>query len=118
MDPEQIGRVFVNHYYSIFNTSRPGLESLYQDGSMLTLKGQKVAGLQNIVGNLMGVALQERKHNVSTVNCQLFGPGGGMLVFVSSNMQLLGKEHALKFSHMFQLLPNGARSFYVHNDIF
>ncbi|MCO5559457.1 hypothetical protein L7F22_013057 [Adiantum nelumboides] len=118
MDPEQIGRVFVDHYYSIFDTNRPGLASLYQDGSMLTFEGQKVAGVQNIVGKLTDLAFQQCKHNVSTVDCQLSGPGGGMLVFVSGNMQLPGEEHALKFSQMFHLLPNGAGSFYVHNDIF
>ncbi|MCO5597496.1 hypothetical protein L7F22_051574 [Adiantum nelumboides] len=99
-------------------TNRSSLVSFYEDGSMLTFKGQKVAGVQNIMGNLTGLAFQECKHNVSTINCQLSGPCGGMLVFVSDNMQLPGKEHALKFSQLFHLLPNEAGSFYVHNDIF
>ncbi|MCO5578346.1 hypothetical protein L7F22_032187 [Adiantum nelumboides] len=71
MDPEQIGRIFVDHYYSTFDTNRPSLASLYEDGSMLTFKGQKVASVQNIVGNLTDLAFQECKHNVSTVDCQI-----------------------------------------------
>ncbi|KAI5061001.1 hypothetical protein GOP47_0023506 [Adiantum capillus-veneris] len=103
MDPEQIGRAFVDHYYSIFDTNRPGLVSLYQDGSMLTFEGQKLAGAQAIVSKLTSLAFQQCKHNVSTVDCQLSGPGGGMLVFVNGNMQLPGEEHALKFSQVMDL---------------
>ncbi|KAH7437287.1 hypothetical protein KP509_05G064200 [Ceratopteris richardii] len=118
MDPEQIAKAFVDHYYTIFDTNRPGLASLYQDGSMLTFEGQKLAGAQAIVGKLTSLAFQQCKHNISTVDCQLSGPGGGMLVFVSGNMQLPGEEHPLKFSQMFHLLQSSQGNFYVHNDIF
>ncbi|KAH7848091.1 hypothetical protein Vadar_033738 [Vaccinium darrowii] len=45
-------------------------------------------------------------------------PAGGMLVFVSGNLQLGGEQHALKFSQMFHLMPTPQGSFYVQNDIF
>ncbi|KAI5077593.1 hypothetical protein GOP47_0007417 [Adiantum capillus-veneris] len=73
MDPKQIGRAFVDHYYSIFDTNRVGLVSLYQDGSMLMFEDEKLLGTQ---------------------------------------------EHTLNFNLMFHSLPNGAGSFYVHDDIF
>ncbi|KAJ6414724.1 hypothetical protein OIU84_003687 [Salix udensis] len=41
------------------------------------------------------------KHHITTVDCQPSGPAGGMLVFVSGNLQLSGEQHALKFSQVF-----------------
>ncbi|KAF5195737.1 Nuclear transport factor 2a [Thalictrum thalictroides] len=37
-------------------------------------------------------------NNITTIDCQPSGPAGGMLVFVSGNLQLAGEQHALKFS--------------------
>ena len=118
MDPDQVARAFVEHYYSIFDTNRSGLGSLYQEGSMLTFEGQKVAGSQNMVAKLTSLALQQCKHHISTVDSQPSTPAGGILVFVSGNMQLLGEDHPLKFSQMFHLLPTPQGSLYVYNDIF
>ena len=108
MDPDQVARAFVEHYYSIFDTNRSGLGSLYQDGSMLTFEGQKVAGSQNIVAKLTSLAFQQCKHHISTVDSQPSGPAGGILVFVSGNMQLPGEDHPLKFSQvcLFYILPS------------
>ena len=102
MDPDQVARAFVEHYYSIFDSSRSALASLYQDASMLTFEGQKFAGGPSIVAKLTGLSFQQCKHHVSTIDCQPSGPGGGMLVFVSGNMQLPGEDHPLKFSQVFR----------------
>jgi len=44
---------------------------------------------------------QQCKHLIITIDCQLSGPVTGMLVFVSANLQLVGEQHTLKFSHVF-----------------
>lgn len=104
MDPDAVAKAFVEHYYSTFDANRPGLVSLYQEGSMLTFEGQKIQGSQNIVAKLTSLPFQQCKHNITTVDCQPSGPAGGMLVFVSGNLQLAGEQHALKFSQVF--FPN------------
>ncbi|KAJ6945642.1 hypothetical protein NC651_000643 [Populus alba x Populus x berolinensis] len=100
MDPDQVAKAFVEHYYSTFDANRAGLANLYQDGSMLTFEGQKTQGSQNIVAKLIALPFQQCKHLITTVDCQPSGPAGGMLVFVSGNLQLAGEQHALKFSQV------------------
>ncbi|CAH2034048.1 unnamed protein product, partial [Thlaspi arvense] len=134
MDPDAVSKAFVEHYYSTFDANRAGLVSLYQEGSMLTFEGQKIQGSQNIVAKLTSLPFQQCKHNITTVDCQPSGPAGGMVVFVSGNLQLAGEQHALKFSQvfpnlipsiyttfdfiMFHLMPTAQGSYYVFNDIF
>ncbi|XP_042019882.1 nuclear transport factor 2B-like [Salvia splendens] len=118
MDPDSVAKAFVEHYYSTFDANRAGLASLYQDGSMLTFEGQKIMGSTNIVAKLTSLPFQQCQHHISTVDCQPSGPSGGMLVFVSGNLQLSGEQHMLKFSQMFHLMPTPQGSFYVLNDIF
>ncbi|THG11672.1 hypothetical protein TEA_005919 [Camellia sinensis var. sinensis] len=118
MDPDAVAKAFVEHYYSTFDANRAGLANLYQESSMLTFEGQKIQGSQNIVAKLTSLPFQQCQHSITTVDCQPSGPAGGMLVFVSGNLQLAGEQHALKFSQMFHLMPTPQGSFYVLNDIF
>ncbi|KAL8201356.1 hypothetical protein R6Q59_004465 [Mikania micrantha] len=118
MDPDAVAKAFVEHYYSTFDTNRSNLANLYQESSMLTFEGQKIQGSANIVAKLTSLPFQQCKHSITTVDCQPSGPSGGMLVFVSGNLQLAGEQHALKFSQMFHLMPTPQSSFYVLNDIF
>ncbi|KAL6514392.1 Nuclear transport factor 2B [Orobanche minor] len=118
MNPETVAKAFVEHYYSTFDSNRSNLANLYQDGSMLTFEGQKFMGSQNVVSKLTSLPFQQCKHNVTTVDYQPSGAIGGMLVFVSGNLQVAGEQHALKFSQMFHLMPTPQGSYYVHNDIF
>mmetsp|Transcript_3495 Transcript_3495/g.5071 ORF Transcript_3495/g.5071 Transcript_3495/m.5071 type:complete len:115 (+) Transcript_3495:358-702(+) len=41
---EEVGSAFVQHYYQVFDSNRAGLQSLYQDVSMLTFEGEKIMG--------------------------------------------------------------------------
>lgn len=100
MDPDAVAKAFVDHYYSTFDTNRAGLASLYQDASMLTFEGQKFLGAQNITAKLTSLPFQQCQHHITTVDCQPSGPAGGMVVFVSGNLQLAGEQHALKFSQV------------------
>lgn len=118
MDPDSVAKAFVEHYYTTFDSNRAGLANLYEDGSMLTFEGQKIQGSRSIVEKLTSLPFQQCRHSISTVDSQPSGPAGGMLVFVSGNLQLAGEQHSLKFSQMFHLMPTAAGSFYVFNDIF
>lgn len=100
MDPNALSKAFVEHYYTTFDTNRPNLAALYQDGSMLTFEGQQIMGSQNIVTKLTSLPFQQCHHSITTVDCQPSGANGGMLVFVSGNLQLAGEQHALKFSQV------------------
>ncbi|KAH7683209.1 Nuclear transport factor 2 domain-containing protein [Dioscorea alata] len=121
MDTDVVAKQFVEYYYTTFDNNRAGLASLYQDTSMLTFEGAKTQGVAAIVNKLTGLPFQQCHHAVSTIDCQPSGPAGGILVFVSGNLQLAGEQHALKFSQMFHLMPQhpgNPGSFFVLNDIF
>ncbi|KAI3929610.1 hypothetical protein MKX01_025778 [Papaver californicum] len=118
MDPEGVSKAFVEHYYSTFDTNRSNLGGLYQETSMLSFEGEKIQGGNAIVNKLTSLPFQQCKHNITTVDFQPSGPAGGMLVFVSGNLQLAGEQHTLRFSQMFHLMPTPQGSFYVQNDIF
>ncbi|KAL4331634.1 hypothetical protein AHAS_Ahas13G0519700 [Arachis hypogaea] len=100
MDPDALAKAFVEHYYTTFDNNRPGLASLYQDGSMLTFEGQKIQGSPNIVAKLTSLPFSQCHHSITTVDCQPSAATNGMLVF------------------MFHLLPTPQGSYYVLNDIF
>ncbi|KAI3423100.1 NTF2 domain-containing protein [Psidium guajava] len=105
MDPDALGKAFVQHYYTTFDANRGTLLNLYQEGSMLTFQGQKIQGLQSIVSKLTSLPFQHCQQTITIVNCQPSDPGGGMLVLVSGNLQLPSEQHALKFSQVFHLMP-------------
>ncbi|KAL5123820.1 Nuclear transport factor 2B [Glycine soja] len=103
MDPNALAKAFMEHYYNTFDTSRSGLANLYQQSSMLTLKGQKIQGASNIVAKLTSFPFQQCHHSISSPS----GINTGMLVFVSGNLQITGKQHPLKYSP--SLLRNPVR---------
>ncbi|KAL7188698.1 hypothetical protein ACSBR1_038541 [Camellia fascicularis] len=86
MDPDVVAKAFVEHYYSTFDVNQAGLANLYQELSMLSFKGQKIQGSQNIVAKLTSLPFQQCQHSITTVDCQPSGPTGDMLVFVSGNL--------------------------------
>jgi hypothetical protein len=42
----------VQHYYQMFDTNRPALQSLYQEGSMLSFESEQFMGIQAIMTKL------------------------------------------------------------------
>jgi len=57
------------------------------------------------------------KHQIGTKDVQPSPQQGGILVFVSGVILIEGQEHPLKFSQIFQLLPD-AGNYYIFNDLF
>ncbi|KAG6488330.1 nuclear transport factor 2B-like [Zingiber officinale] len=115
---ERVAKAFVDHYYNLFDTNRAALSCLYDSSSMLSFEGQRIVGAEAIGRKLAQLPFERCKHCISTVDSQPSPVLGGVLVFVSGNLQLAGEEHQLRFSQMFQLIPTPQGSFVVQNDIF
>ena len=75
------------HYYNIFDTNRAGLQSLYQDMSMMTFEGEKIQGAQAITQKLTALPFQTVKHEVITADSQPTA-SGGVMVFVCGNLKV------------------------------
>ncbi|KAF8409518.1 hypothetical protein HHK36_005595 [Tetracentron sinense] len=99
---ELVGKAFVDHYYHMFDTDRSSLSSLYQPTSMLTFEGQKTQGVEEIVIKLTQLQFDQCRHLISTVDSQPSLFTGGIIVFVSGNLQLSGEEHPLRCFTCFQ----------------
>ncbi|OVA13140.1 Nuclear transport factor 2 [Macleaya cordata] len=115
---ESVGRAFVNHYYNLFDTNRSSLFSLYQPTSILSFEGQTIVGGEHIATKLIQLPFDQCQHFITTIDCQPSSFPGGILVFVSGNLQLSGEEHHLKFSQLFHLIPTQQGNIFVANDIF
>ncbi|OMO76715.1 Nuclear transport factor 2 [Corchorus capsularis] len=115
---DMVGKAFVDHYYHLFDNDRPSLSSLYQPSSMLTFEGQKIQGVDEIAAKLNQLPFDQCRHVISTIDSQPSSITGGIVVFVSGSLQLLGEEHLLRFSQMFHLIPMLQGNFFVQNDIF
>ncbi|KAG2601268.1 hypothetical protein PVAP13_5KG578800 [Panicum virgatum] len=119
-DCDAVARAFVDYYYRTFDADRGALAALYAPHtSVLSFEGHAVAGAEEIGRKLAQLPFGQCRHSVSTVDCQP-SPSfpGSILVFVSGHLQLAGEDHQLRFSQMFQLVPNEQGSFFVQNDIF
>lgn len=115
-DPEAVGKAFLEYYYSIFQTARQNLAGLYQDASMLTFEGQKFQGAQAIVQKLSSLPFQQCRVTPATMDFQP-SVSGGIIVFVTGQIQTEGESNAIKFSQVFHLAPLN-NSFVVTNDMF
>ena len=56
--PAEIGEAFANHYYQTFDTNQPGLQTLYQDTSLLTFEDEQFMGMQSIMTKLTARSLR------------------------------------------------------------
>eukprot|EP00501_MAST-03F_sp_TOSAG23-6_P000081 GSMAST32.ASY1.ANO1.83.1 assembled CDS len=121
MSSQEIAQQFVRHYYTTFDTNRPGLQAMYQANSKLTFEGQMFEGPAAIAGKLMslGGASGQAKvvHQAKSIDVQPSTTNNAMLIFVSGDLTI-DSANPLKFSEMFQLVSTGPGQFYVHNCIF
>ncbi|XP_009769270.1 nuclear transport factor 2B [Nicotiana sylvestris] len=115
---EMVGRAFVDHYYNLFDNDRSSIGTLYQPSSMLSFEGQKLQGSEDISAKLNALPFGQCRHAISTIDSQPSSFSGGVIVFVSGSIQLLGEDYPLRFSQMFHLIPTMEGSFFVQNDIF
>ncbi|KAL3493863.1 hypothetical protein BJX62DRAFT_68598 [Aspergillus germanicus] len=112
-DFTNIAQQFVNFYYQTFDANRSGLAGLYRDNSMLTFETSSVQGVNLIMEKLGGLPFQKVQHQVSTLDAQPSNEQGGILVLVTGALL-----KPMNYAQTFQLLPDGAGSYFVFNDIF
>ncbi|KAJ9508807.1 hypothetical protein V8C86DRAFT_1803566 [Haematococcus lacustris] len=115
-DADAVGSAFLTYYYQLWESNRAALGTLYQDQSMLTFEGQKLQGAQAIVAKLQALPFGTCKVNIVSKDFQP-SISGGIMVFVTGNMQVEGESNAMKFSQVFHLMPFNT-SFVVTNDMF
>lgn len=84
-DPESVGKAFLQYYYQLFESNRPGLANLYQDASMLTFEGQKFQGPAAIIGKLGQLPFNQCKISADTMDFQP-SVSGGVMVFVTGKI--------------------------------
>eukprot|EP00668_Euglena_longa_P034237 GGOE01044005.1.p1 GENE.GGOE01044005.1~~GGOE01044005.1.p1 ORF type:complete len:121 (-),score=2.95 GGOE01044005.1:167-529(-) len=115
MEFEQVGKMFCQHYYGMFDSNRASLVALYRDQSLMTFEGAQVQGAQKIIEKFVSLTFKEVKHEVQTIDCQ---PSltGGILVVVSGQLKT-DTDAPHRFSQMFHLVKEG-NNFWVSNDVF
>lgn len=97
---EMVGRAFVDHYYNLFDNDRSSISTLYQPSSMLSFEGQKLQGSEDISAKLNALPFGQCRHAISTIDSQPSSFSGGIIVFVSGSIQLLGEDYPLRFSQV------------------
>lgn len=97
---EIVGRAFVDHYYNLFDNDRSSVGALYQPSSMFSFEGQKLLGSEDISAKLNALPFGQCRHVISTIDSQPSSFAGGIIVFVSGSIQLLGEDHPLRFSQV------------------
>ncbi|RDW88910.1 nuclear transport factor 2 [Coleophoma cylindrospora] len=115
---QDIAQQFTKFYYEQFDADRKQLAPLYRDNSMLTFESASVAGAAGIVGKLSELPFEKVKHAVSTLDAQPSSESGGILILVTGALLVDEEQRPMNYSQTFQLLPDGAGSYYIFNDIF
>ncbi|KAI6714606.1 nuclear transport factor 2 [Diplocarpon mali] len=94
-DFENVAKQFTEFYYNQFDQDRKQLAPLYRDNSMLTFESSSIAGAAGI-------------SNVS----------GNDWLTRTFYFQVDDEQRPMNYSQTFQLLPDGAGSYFIFNDIF
>ncbi|KAL9008553.1 MAG: hypothetical protein Q9173_006335 [Seirophora scorigena] len=85
---------------------------------MLTFESSPVQGTSGIVEKLVSLPFQKIKHQVKTLDAQPSNEQGGIIVMVTGALLVDEEERAMNYTQVFQLLPDGAGSYFVFNDMF
>ncbi|KAL5352623.1 Nuclear transport factor 2 [Pseudogymnoascus australis] len=117
LDFAGIAKQFTDFYYNQFDADRSQLAPLYRDNSMLTFESAAVAGAGPIVEKLSSLPFAKVKHQVSTLDAQPV-EGGGIIILVTGALLVDEEQRPMNYSQCFQLLPDGAGSYFIFNDIF
>lgn len=118
-DYENIGKVFVQQYYAMFDgdaNARANIANLYSDtDSLLTFEGQPFMGKAKIATKLSQLTFQKINHAIETLDCQ---PtiDGGIVIMVTGQLKT-DDDKPLRFIQTFVLKPLN-NSFFVQHDLF
>ncbi|KAL8732869.1 MAG: hypothetical protein Q9166_002470 [cf. Caloplaca sp. 2 TL-2023] len=135
-DFQSIAQQFTQFYYTTFDENRSNLAALYlfsirmkntqlmksdlqqRDQSMLTFESASVQGTSGIVDKLVNLPFQKVQHQISTLDAQPSNAEGGIIVMVTGALKVDDEERPMNYTQVFQLLPDGAGSYFVFNDMF
>lgn len=120
IDTNEIGKVFIEHYYSTFDNNRMQMASLYEDTSMMTFENKKYMGKKQIMNKLCnGIAFQKIKHYPQTLDVQPSG-ADGLVIMCTGELKVDEEQNRLKYGQMFHILATDDtyQRWILHNDIF
>ncbi|EED19177.1 nuclear transport factor NTF-2, putative [Talaromyces stipitatus ATCC 10500] len=117
-DFSSIAQQFVQFYYKTFDEGRANLAALYRDNSMLTFENDAKLGTAAIIEKLTELPFQKVQHQVATLDAQPSSESGGILVLVTGALLVDEEQKPMNYTQAFQLLPDGAGSYFVYNDVF
>ncbi|DAA78319.1 TPA_exp: Uncharacterized protein A8136_4295 [Trichophyton benhamiae CBS 112371] len=117
-DFAQVAKQFVEFYYQTFDENRGNLRSLYRDQSMLTFETTSIQGAAAILEKLTSLPFKKVAHQVATLDAQPSNENGGIMVMVTGALLVDDSPAPMNYSQTFQLLPDGAGSYFVFNDVF
>lgn len=118
-DYENIGKVFVQQYYTMFDgdvSARTNIANFYSDSnSLLTFEGMPFMGKAKIAEKLGQLTFQKINHAIETCDCQ---PtlDGGVVVMVLGHLKT-DDDPPHRFIQTFVLKPAN-NSFFVQHDLF
>ncbi|KAM0795389.1 putative nuclear transport factor NTF-2 [Usnea florida] len=117
-DFHSIAQQFTQFYYNTFDQDRKNLAALYRDNSMLTFETAAIQGVAGITEKLTSLPFEKVAHKVSTLDAQPSNEGGGIMVMVTGALLVDEEQRPMNYTQVFQLLPDGAGSYFVFNDLF
>lgn len=118
-DYENIGKVFVQQYYAMFDgdvSTRANIANFYSDqNSLLTFEGMPSMGKAKIAEKLGSLTFQKINHAIDTCDCQPT-MDGGVVVMVMGQLKT-DDDPAHRFIQTFVLKPAN-NSYFVQHDLF
>lgn len=112
---EQIGNGFVQHYYNLFDTSRSGLASLYNESSCLTWEGEQFQGKAAIIKKITSLPFHEIRHSITSADHQ---PTADSCILSMVIGQLKADEDPVMGFHQVFLLKCVNDAWICSNDLF
>ena len=102
---DDVGKAFVQHYYSSMKTGAAALAGLYKDGSMLTFEGQQFKGAQAIIEKLQGLGPVAFDIPNLTVDCQPGKVQDLLLILVTGRVAIDGGMFLVPPLYFFSFSP-------------
>ncbi|MCJ1464623.1 Nuclear transport factor 2 [Pseudocyphellaria aurata] len=114
---------FTAFYYETFDKGLHegglrNLAALYREQSMLTFETAAVRGVSDIIEKLGSLPFKQVKHQLATLDAQPSNDSGGILVMVTGALLVDEEQRPMNYTQAFQLLPDGAGSYFIFNDVF
>uniref|UniRef100_A0A3B0MRK1 Nuclear transport factor 2, putative n=1 Tax=Theileria annulata TaxID=5874 RepID=A0A3B0MRK1_THEAN len=98
-----VGLQFVKMYYHLMENDRQGLAQFYTNESMMTFENSSFKGQSQILEKLL--SNPSSKYAILTCDFQP-SPNNGVVAFIMGDLSV-DNNPPMKFSHVFQLFPNG-----------